>query len=157
MRTSNHILFLFFSCSLLISINSCRKIDLVDSNTTNRSKVLEKLKGTMIEKQNSLSGYNKSIIDTLLSQAKWEKGQIVTASDGKQLVFVPTINTRIGLEFFYDGTTEVVDSINIIKVFANRFFDDPNPIKAILTYYESVVLKKQSFDKYTGTIQTFSW
>lgn len=70
--------------------------------------------------------------------------------------FVPTINTRIGLEFFYDGATEVVDSINIIKVFANRFFDDPNPIKAILTYYESVVLKKQSFDKYTGTIQTFS-
>lgn len=83
MRNPKHILFLFFSYWLLISINSCRKIDLMDSNRAINTAVLEKLKDMMIKKKNMLSGSDKSIIDTLLSQAKWEKGQIITASDGK--------------------------------------------------------------------------
>lgn len=114
------------------------------------------LKEWLIKQKEALSLKDKAIIDTLLINAKWEQGVQRLASNGKQLIFIPMTNFKVGLEFFYDKNSKVIDSGNIVKVTNYRFGDTTSPIVAIQTYYETSVLKRQASTQYTGTIITYS-
>lgn len=148
-------IFITLSIFFFISI-SCRKSTNEQIGNQIEIDLIAKLKARIIEQKLISSHYDAVVIDTLLNQSKWQNGVKITASNGKELIFVPTINNSIGLEFFYDKSKNSIDSINIVKVASYQKNDIKQTLNAIEAYYEIVLLKRNPNLKYSGKIQAFS-
>lgn len=89
--------------------------------------------------------------------AKWEGSIQQTASNGKQLIYLPLGSHGVGLELFCDEQAQVIDSGNIVKI--NKTVLGQNevaPYVAIRAYYENAVLKKDASNAFTGAITAHS-
>jgi len=143
-------IFFFF-----ISI-SCKKSTNEQIGNQIEIDLIANLKASIIDQKLNSSSYDAVVIDTLLNQSKWQNGVKITASNGKELIFVPTINNSVGLEFFYDKSINSIDSINIVKVVSTQKNDIKLTLNAIEAYYEIVLLKRNPNLKFSGKIQAFS-
>lgn len=141
---------------LLFNSLSCRKT--ASNQTVNQIEfdLIKRLKESINEKKENKSIYDAAYIDTLLNQSNWQNGIKINASDGKVLIFVPTISNNVGLEFFYDKTKNSIDSTNLIKVISSQKNDIKQTMNAIESYYELVLLKRNPNLRFSGKIQAFS-
>jgi hypothetical protein len=95
-------------------------------------------------------------IDSLLSNADWQKVIQTKVSDGKSIFYVPLHSSELGIEFFYDNTKKSIDSGNLIKVESKGTVSTNAEIVASKTYYETVILRKASSNPFSGIIHTYS-
>lgn len=95
-------------------------------------------------------------IDSLLLLADWDNGDIEKVSSSKSIIYVSLKNSVTGLAFFYDTNNKSIDSSNLIYIKAanNSFLN--KPIKAVVSYYVTEILKRDYALGFSGTFASYT-
>lgn len=82
------------------------------------------------------------------------KGRVVSST--KEILYLPLKNSAIGINFYYDFKSKLIDSCNLVLV--NQLNDKINefPLLGLASYYQSYLLKYQIKTDLTGTITFYS-
>lgn len=142
---------------LLFTFSGCKKVDLsLPKYETVDEVMISKLRNWVNDKKVTANTQQVDGLDSLLINAKWNQTILNRVSKEKSLFYVPLNNTTVGLEFFYDNQSRQIDSGNIIKTSVNSLQKSDHAMRAITTYYETVILKMSSSQNFTGSISAYS-
>lgn len=109
-----------------------------------------------VQKDNATTISNQNNIDSLIKNAEWGKSIQMISSNENIVIYVPLINSPIGLEFFLNHKTMNIDSGNIVKIISKENISNSSKIIGIMAYYENIVLNSNQLSKFNGTITSFS-
>lgn len=157
-KLTNTILLKIFAGAFLVYLISCNKKDFrsnVFDNYRAELKV-ENLKNWMNYKASNVIGYEKDFIDSIIKIIEWKKIKGNVVSNTKEILYLPLRNSPIGVAFFYDYRSNLIDSCNLVLVrqLNNKIHD--NPILGVISYYSSFLLKNTNTNDFTGTVTFYS-
>ena len=114
------------------------------------------IKSWLIHQKQYVANNVQLRIDSLLSNADWQKTVQANVTNEKSVLYVPLHASELGMEFFYDNAKRSIDSGNLIKVESQGAKLTKPEILASKTYYETVLLRKSASNPFSGSIHTYS-
>lgn len=141
---------------ILLSNFSCQKVQNLSSKL---EKNLSQNEKSIVEKW--IKGVNEKAIsskenhlDSFYNYVDWNKSVKITISNSsKSIFYIPILNKQIGLSLFFDERKNSIDSGNIVLVNCKN---NESPITGIKTYYESIVLKNNEKNNFSGSISSYT-
>ena len=147
-----------FTCAILLFLISCNKKDfrINEKNSFITEVKTDALKGWMNSKISNSMGYEKEFIDSLNRIIEWGgiKGRVVSST--KEILYLPLKNSAIGITFYYDFKSKLIDSCNLVLVKQLNDKIHEFPLLGLASYYQSYLLKHRNTTDFTGTITFYS-
>lgn len=158
MKTSRLIMILVLLLSISLVYYGCNKTIHTDikKETALEPMFVPVLQKWMNVQRNAAQYYEQLGMDSLLYLSEWHQGVFTRVSASKSVIYVPLKNSPLGLAFFYDTKSNSVDSGNIVSVKSTSTSRNKQPISAIVTYYQTILLQQKSDERFSGILTSYS-
>ncbi len=118
---------LYFLLLLIVTSSAymygCKKSDSTSNSVAISnldSSLLNNLQFWLADQKDHVGQKGKPMIDSLMSNSKWDQGEQRFISAVQSMVYIPVSNQTLGLAFFYNTQNRTVDSCFLVDVNPNK-------------------------------------
>jgi len=116
--------------------------------------LINSLQFWLTDQKDHVGKNGKPMIDSLMSNSKWDQGEQRFISAVQSMVYIPVSNQTLGLAFFYNTQKRTVDSCFLVDVNPNKSNDSYKKMDVIQErYFQPDSKSKNGF---TGQITDFT-